>query len=83
MEEVEDYVPSQPPMKLVQPQDRPDQEFDDTQQSHVGNNLKQEPRPGSDVNVDYELLLLERKCARRTHVSTISERKTRIDNHRF
>jgi hypothetical protein len=73
MEEVEDYVPSQPPMELAQPpkagayyepasktfppQDEPDQEFVDTQQSRVRNDPEQEPRPWSDVNVDYEPML--------------------------
>jgi hypothetical protein len=75
MEEVEDYVPSPPPMELAQPpkagidyepasktsppQDEPDQELDDAQQSRVINDPEQEPRPGSDVNVDYKPLLPE------------------------
>ena len=73
MEEVEDCVPSPPPMELAQPpeagtdyeptcktsppQDEPDQEFDDAQQSRVGNDPK--PHPGSAASVDYEPLLPE------------------------
>ncbi len=70
IEEVEDYVPSPATMELAQPPKAgtdyepasktslpPDQKFDDAQQSRVRNNLEQEPRPRSDVNVDYELLL--------------------------
>ncbi len=79
MEEVEDCVPSPSPMELAQPpkagsdyepasktsppQDEPDQELDDAQQSRVINDPEKEPRPGSDVNVDYEPLLPEGQCA--------------------
>ena len=93
--EVEDYVPSPPPMELAQPpkagtdykpasktsppQDEPDQELDDAQ-SRVINNPEQEPRPGSDINVDYEPLLPEGRCADIILVPTISELKMRSDS---
>jgi hypothetical protein len=96
IEEVEDYVPSPSPIKLAQPpkagtdyepasktsppQDGPDQEIDDAQQSRVINDPEQEPRPGSDVNVDYEPLLPEGQCADTTLVPTISELKMRSDS---
>jgi hypothetical protein len=95
MEEVKDYVPSPPPMELAQPpkagtnyepasktsqpQDEPDQEFDDTQQSRVRNDQEQEPCPWSDVNVDYKPLLLEGQCADVILVPTISELKMSND----
>jgi hypothetical protein len=96
IEEVEDYVPSPSPIELAQPpkagtdyepasktsppQDGPDQEIDDAQQSRVINDPEQEPRPGSDVNVDYEPLLPEGQCADVTLVPTISELKMRSDS---
>ena len=96
MEEVEDYVPSHPLMELAQPpkagtnyepasktslpQDEPDQEFDDKQQSRVGNDPEQEPRPWSAASVDYEPLLPDGQCVGITHVPTVPERKTRSDS---
>jgi hypothetical protein len=96
LEKVEDYVPSLPPMELAQPpkvgtdykptsktsppQGEPDQEFYDAQQSRVRNDPEQEPRPWSDVNVDYEPFLSERQCTDAAHVPTISELKTRSDS---
>ncbi len=49
----------EPASKTAPPQDEPDQEFDNNQLSLVRNDSEQEPRPGSDVNVDYDLLLPE------------------------
>ena len=93
MEEVEDCVPSPPPMELAQPQeagtdyepasktsppqDEPDQHFNDAQQSRVGNDPEQVPRPWSAASVDYEPLLPEGQCAGITHVPTVPERKSR------
>ena len=96
MDEVEDNVPSPPSMGLAQPpeagtdyepasktyppQDEPDQEFDDAQQSRVGNDPEQESRPGSAASVDHEPLLPEGQCAGITHVPTVPERKTRSNS---
>ncbi len=66
--------------KTSQPQDEPDQELDNTQQSRVRNDPEQEPCPRSDVNVDYKPLLPEWQCADLTHVPTFSELKTRSDS---
>ncbi len=93
MEEVEDCIPSPPPMELAQPpkagtdyepasktsqpQDEPDQKLDNAQQSRVRNDPDPEPCPRSDVNMDYEPLFLQGQGAGVTHVPMILELKTR------
>jgi hypothetical protein len=89
---MKDYIPSPLPMELAMPskagtdyepasktsppQDEPEQELDDAQQSRVRSDPEQEP----DVNVDYEPLLQEGQCADVTLVPTISELKMMSDS---
>ncbi len=51
-----------------------------THNSHVSEMTLSKSLARSDVNVDYEPLLLEGQCADETHVPTISELKMRSDS---